>query len=138
MYKELFKQIAKKEDGKFFYKDYTGLSSNGVAYPYVLFLIKIKYKNHEIIIDNRTGTSFVGTAILKLDSATKPVNFEISTISHFVNLFLRKKNQFSIKSNNRNIKHFLKSNSAYNQLCEIGEKTNFNPVIKTHLEEKTN
>ena len=133
-----FKEIAEKENGKFYYKDENAASLNGVRYPYVLFLLQIDYKNHKIIIDNRTGTSFVGTATLILDTTTKSVDFEVSSISHFKNLFLRKKSRFNISSNNQNIKYFIKNNIAFNKLNNIGKKTAFNPDIKVNLAERPN
>lgn len=129
MYKEFFKNLAEKENGKFYFKDENISIGMGVRSPNVLYKIKFDYKNNPISIINRTGTAYVGIISCELNTTLQPVELEITNISHIQNLFLRKKKRLKIKSDNSNINYFLTKNDSINILNQIAKKENFSPII---------
>ncbi|WP_298321387.1 hypothetical protein [uncultured Aquimarina sp.] len=129
MYKKLFKELAEKENGKFYYQDNDIAIGGGVRSPNVIFKIKFKYKDNEFTIINRTGTAYVGTISCELSKDLQPIEFELNTISHLKNLFLRKKSRFKINTHNRNLKDFLSKNSSLKLLSKIADKEDFSPII---------
>ena len=128
MIDDIFKHIADKEQGEFLvYKDVVAIE-NAASGPYEVFQITFQYKDSEIIIDNRVGTTAYGIITCNLSSHISPVAFEIDTISHFKNLFFRKKSRFKVSSENENFKYFLK-NKALDPLNTIAKKLDFSPYI---------
>jgi len=130
MIKQYFKELAAQEQGKFYYYDEDVDIGGGSRNPYVIFLIKFYYRDHEIIVDNRTGTSFEGCITCNLASYAQPIDFEITSISHIANLFLRKKSRFKINCSNKNLGHFLKTNDSLKELSIIAQKEDFSPYIR--------
>ena len=68
MYREFFKNLAEKENGKFYFKDEDISIGMGVRSPNVLYKITFDYKNNPISIINRTGTAYVGIISCELFS----------------------------------------------------------------------
>ncbi|MBD3863080.1 hypothetical protein [Olleya marilimosa] len=129
MYRDFFKNLAEKENGKFYFKDEDISIGMGVRSPNVLYKITFDYKNNPISIINRTGTAYVGIISCELNTTLQPIEFEINNTSHIQNLFLRKKSRLKIKSDNSNINYFLTKNDCINILSQIAKKENFSPVI---------
>jgi hypothetical protein len=129
MYKEFFKNIAEKENGKFYFKDEDISIGMGVRSPNVLYKIGFDYKKNPFTIINRTGTAYVGTISCELNKTLQPIEFEINNISHIQNLFLRKKSRLKIKSDHSNINYFLTKNDSLKILSQIAKKENFSPII---------
>ncbi|MDY8135705.1 hypothetical protein [Aquimarina sp. 2201CG5-10] len=129
MIKTFFRNLAEKENGKIYYQDEDISIGDGVRSPNVIFIVKFTYKENQITILNRTGTAYVGEITCTLPSTSRPIQFELSSISHLTNFFLRKKSRLKITSENENIKHFFKNNSALNKLKEIAKKEDFSPLI---------
>lgn len=128
-YKGFFRNLAKQENGNFYFKDEDLSIGMGVRSPNVIFKVKFNYKNNLITVLNRTGTAYVGNVSCELHDSLQPIAFEINNISHLQNLFLRKKSRLKITSKNKNIIHFLKHNSNLQELSKIAEKDNFSPII---------
>lgn len=131
MFKTEFRRIADKENGKFYYEDKDIDVGLGVRSPNVTYVIKFEYKENSIMVYNRTGTAFTGEIVCILPSISKITPFEISTVSHLSNLFIRKKSRLKIKTKNKNINYFFKHNNAFNKLDKIVKKENFSPSIST-------
>lgn len=134
MYKEFFKNLAEKENGKFYFKDGDISVGMGVRSPNILYKINFDYKNNPFTIINRTGTAYIGWISCELNKTLQPIEFEINNTSHIQNLFLRKKSRLKIKSQNSNIKYFLTTNGSLKILSEIANKENFSPVITCKLD----
>lgn len=135
MYKEFFKKLAEKENGKFYFKDEDISIGMGVRSPNVLYQITFDYKNNPFTIIHRTGTAYVGTISCKLNTTLQPIEFEINNTSHIQNLFLRKKSRLKIKSDNTNINYFLTKNDSLHILNQIAKKENFSPIITCKFDE---
>jgi hypothetical protein len=129
MYKAFFKNLAEKENGKFFFLDENIAFGNGVRSPNVTYRVEFDYEDNHFTIINRTGTAYVATISCELSKASQPIEFEINNISHFTNLFLRKKSRLKIKADNQNIEYFLTKNLNFKRLVEIAERDKFSPVI---------
>lgn len=136
MFKSEFKRIAEKENGKFYFEDKDISIGLGVRSPNVTYIIKFEYNNSNFTIYNRTGTAYVGEISCDLPSTTPITHFEITSISHLLNLFIRKKSRFKIKSENKNLNYFLENNLALKQLNKIAKKENFSPLIHTYSDNK--
>ncbi|WP_034057304.1 hypothetical protein [Lacinutrix jangbogonensis] len=136
MRKRFFRDLADVEGGEFYFKDKDILSGHelGVRNPNVTYLLIFSYKDNQFSIFNSTGTSFVGEIACEFSSTLKPIEFELNSISYFLNLFLRRKNRFKIKSDNENIKHFLSKSEAMKKLILIAKKEAFNPFIVCEIE----
>ncbi|WP_299894312.1 hypothetical protein [uncultured Aquimarina sp.] len=131
---EFFKKIAENENGKLYLHDKDISFGDGTRSPNVIFKIKFEYKSNQFTIVNQTGTNYVGTISCKLSNDLQPIPFEIDTISHLKNLFLRRKSRFVLKSENQNVLHFLKTNNALNLLSEIADKEDFRPLVVCSLD----
>ena len=135
MYRKFFKNLAEKENGKFYFKDEDISIGMGARSPNVFYKITFDYKNNPFTIINRTGTAYVGTISCELNKILQPIEFEINNTSHFQNLFLRKKSRLKIKSENSNIKYFLTKNNSLNILNQIAKKDDFSPIITCEFDE---
>jgi hypothetical protein len=137
MIKAIFKEIAEKEQGVFHFQDSDVRIGGGVRSPNVNYLVKFKYKDCEFSILNTTGTSYEANITCKLSSSLQAVAFEITSISHLSNLFLRKKSRFKIKAENENITYFLKQNKALTALSILAHKDNYSPRIVCNKEARS-
>ena len=129
MYKAFFKNLAEKENGKFFFKDENIAFLDGVRSPNVTYRVEFDYDNNHFTIINRTGTAYVATISCELPKTIQPIEFEIINITHFRNMFLRKKSRLRIKSDNQNIEYFLTQNENYKHLEKIADRDKFSPII---------
>ena len=131
MKRTFFKKLAKIEGGTFYFKDKDIPSGNGlgVRSPNVTYLVKFNYKGHNFSVMNSTGNSFVGIITCNFSSTLMITDFKLDTISHFKNLFLRRKSRFKITSDNKNIKTFLLANKSLDKLNVIAKKEAFDPII---------
>lgn len=127
MIQTFFKKLAEKEGGTFSYEDAKTQALDGVSRPYVTFRLQFQYKQHHFTIVNTTGTQFVAHMLCKLDKSIRPVDFELSAISHFKNLFLRRKQRLKVSSQNKNLLYFLEQNAALQALRSFGKKESFSP-----------
>ena len=137
MYKAYFKNLAEKENGKFFFKDDNIAFGNGVRSPNVTYRVEFDYEDNHFTIINRTGTAYVATISCELSKTLQPIEFEINNITHFTNLFLRKKSRLKIKADNQNIKYFITKNLNYQLLEKIANRDKFSPVITCKKNSKT-
>ena len=138
MIKTYFKEIAERENGKFYFKDENVvIHITGARTPNVIFQIKFKYKGNKIVIKNRTGTNYIGSIICDFTSHLQIVEFKINSRSHLSNLFTRKKSRFIILCENKNFVHFLNTNMAFKKLSEIANKTNFTPEVDCIKKDKS-
>ncbi|MEP0265186.1 hypothetical protein [Dokdonia sp.] len=125
-----FKEIAAKENGTFYFSDSDIGIGGGVRSPHVILQLRIPYKDYEIFINNKTGTSFVGTYSCTLPLALKAPDFTIQTRNHLSTLFSRnKKNRFKITTEQEKLNEFLKKSSSLNALNTIAKDTIFEPYI---------
>ncbi len=137
MRRAIFKKIAEKENGKFHFQDSDLLVGGGVRSPKVIYLVKFEYKDCEFSILNTTGTSYEGNITCKLAKNLQSIAFEITTISHIANLFLRKKSRLKVKAENENISYFLTHNKAIKELSAIAKKENYSPWMVCDTEKHT-
>lgn len=137
MHKAIFKAIAEKENGKFYVQDSDISLGGGVRSPNVIYLIKFDYKDCAFTILNTTGTSYQANITCNLSKSLQVIAFEITSISHLSNLFLRKKSRFNVKSDNENIIYFLKQNKAIKKLSAIAQAHNFSPWMTCDTEAKS-
>ena len=72
-----------------------------------------------------------------LSSYIRPINFEIESISPFINLFLRRKSRFKVKCENKNFKYFLENRGLLVFSKEMKTK-NFAPIIFSKNESSSN
>jgi len=129
MYKSVFKELAERENGKFYYQDKDISIGMGVRSPSVIYKVVFSYKKNEFVIINKTGTNFIGTIRCKLSKTIQPIPFEINSISLFKYFLFRKKSRLRAISDNDNIIHFLNNNDYYGQLGQIAINHNFYPSI---------
>lgn len=129
-YINIFKEIAAKEQGTFYFSDNVLDIGGGIDSPNVIFHLKIPYKGHEISIINKTGTSFVGTYYCTLPLGLKAPDFTIETRSHFSTLFSRnKKKRFKIATDHTKLNTFLEKSTTLNTLNTIAKDHIFEPYI---------
>ncbi len=121
--------MSEKENGKFYFHDEDIPIMGGARSPNVIFKLTLEYKGNKISIINRTGTTYVGNITCKLSETIQPLEFELSSISHFKNLFLKRKNRFVIKTKNKSLASFFRKNTSLNKLGKIAQKENFSPLI---------
>jgi hypothetical protein len=136
MYKSYFKNLAEKENGKFYFRDEDISIGMGVRSPNVIYKVTFDYKDNHFTIINRTGTAYVGSISCELSKSLQPIQFEINNISHIQNLFLRKKSRLKIIADNPNIKYFLTENENLESLSKIADKEKFSPIITCELDKK--
>ena len=138
MYKAIFKELAEKENGKFYFQDKDISIGGGVRSPNVIYKLTFDYKDNEFTIINRIGTAYVGTISCKLSKTIQPIAFEINSISHIKNLFLRKKSRLNIHTDNENLRFFIENNRNYKLLSKIADKENFSPIITCEFDDNWN
>jgi len=129
MYKTYFKNLAEKENGNFYFKDDNLVFGDGVRSPNVTYIVKFDHGDNHFTVINRTGTAYVATISCKLSKSIQPIEFEINNISHFNNLFLRRKKLLEINTKNQNIKYFLTHNDNFESLERIAGNNKFSPII---------
>ncbi len=133
MYTTFFKEIAKKENGKFYLHDKNISIGGGVRSPNIIYKLKFSYNNNNFIITYQVGNTNVGTIHCELSKSLKPIEFEINSISHLKNLFLRKKNRLKVKTSDENFSCFINNNHSFEALNQIASKENFSPYIYSKL-----
>jgi hypothetical protein len=131
MRRKFFTNLAEKEGGKFYFrdKDIGSAIGLGVRSPNVNYIVKFLYKENEFTVLNSTGTSFCGEITCSFSSTTRPIKFKLNSISHFKNIFLRRKNRFKIKTKNENLEYFILKSQNMKKLNEISKKEAFDPTI---------
>lgn len=134
MIEKKLKQIAFNENGKYSLNEYKRVFADGSRSPEDKHVILFSYKDCTIRI-----FIAVGIANRSIITATLPPNktvpdFEIQSISHFVNLFLRRKSRCKVKCIDTNFKLFLekKALSVFNHVMKA---KNFSPTIFTQKKE---
>lgn len=129
MLKTEFKKIAKEEGATLIIQDKKIDIGGGVRSPDLAFLLGLQYKGRTINISNSTGTYFVGQISCVIFEPKESLEFEMTTRSHFSNLFSRKKDRFKIVSQNVNIGVFMRHSVGLTKLKTIAKDTVFEPTI---------
>ena len=129
MHIDFFKNLAEKENGKFYFSDGNMSFTDGSRIPDVTYQVKFVYKGNKFELNNRTGVSFEAQCYCNLNDNLKPSEFEIECISHFKKLFLRKQHRLKIKSEDPALHSFIVNNKYFKQLGELGVKEDFSPAI---------
>lgn len=75
MYKDFFKKLAEKENGKFLYHDNDISVGMGIRSPNVSYRVIFDYKKNPFAIINRTGTAYVGLISCELDRTLQPLEY---------------------------------------------------------------
>ncbi|CAL2101955.1 conserved protein of unknown function [Tenacibaculum sp. 190130A14a] len=101
---------------------------DGSREPFETYTLKLKHKNNLIVVRNTIGAQASGQVVCSLNPDIKFIDFEIDTIHHFINLFLRKQSRFKVKSTNSNFKLFLQEN-ALKELEPLSTQVAFDPYI---------
>ena len=137
MKRAIFRAIAEKENGEFYFQDADIKVGGGVRSPNVNYLIKFIYKDCVFSVLNTCGLSFEANITCKLAKNLQAIPFEITSIPHLTNLFLRKKSRFKIKAENENMSYFLKQNKALKELSILAHKDNYSPWMVCDTKEQT-
>ncbi|WP_299208505.1 hypothetical protein [uncultured Dokdonia sp.] len=129
-YVNIFKNIASKEQGAFYFSDSDLDIGGGLYSPNVVFHLKIPYKHHQISIINKMGTSYVGIYSCVLPLSLKAPDFTINTKSHLSTLFSTdKKDRFKIVTHHRKLQTFLERSTSLKALNTIAKDTAFESYI---------
>lgn len=137
MMESKLEQIASNENGKYSVKEYTKVFADGSRCPEVEQKIQFSYNDCDIDISISTGFVETATINCSLSSYIRPLNFEIESISPFINLFLRRKSRFKVKCKNKNLKYFLENNALL-IFNDIMKTKNFAPNIYSKKEGSSN
>ncbi|MEM5566330.1 hypothetical protein WNY78_14505 [Psychroserpens sp. AS72] len=101
----------------------------GVISPNCVFLLNLNYKGRTIKIKNATGTYFYGNVQSVILNRQSSLEFQLTTKSHFTNLFSRKKDRFKIQTSSNDIKTFIQTSESILGLRQITQKDVFEPTI---------
>lgn len=128
IYKYNFQKIAEQEDAIFMFNEDTIDLGNGSRDFDMTYHLSLEYKDRTINIINKTGTTGVGRVVCIISSSQKDsLVFEMITRSHFVSLFF--KNRYKLKTQNPNIKYFLRHSKSFKEMKDIAKRTSFEPTI---------
>jgi len=108
--KKFFLELSKIENGEYKYKEQIISTGMGSRSPYDVHILKINYKDQQIIIKNEIGTANIGSVLCELPISIKQTEFSIRTRSHFFKLFSKDENAFIIKCLNDNLKNYFHTN----------------------------
>lgn len=100
----------------------------GSFIPISTYFINKEYRGYSIEIKMELGNHNLCEMNLRMNQNYIP-DFEITSIDHFMNLFLRKKNILSIKTKDRNYKEFLLQATIQSNLENIAKQNSFEPKI---------
>ena len=126
---EEFEDIAKQLGATLHISESTVGVGGGATSPDCVFLLDLIYKGKTIHIKNATGTHFYGYIQSTILPRESPLEFKLTTISHFSNLFLRKKDRFKIQTASNDIKSFIRTNESVTGLRETAKMDVFEPTI---------
>ena len=129
MNKSYFENLAEDENGKLTINSENVSTNIGAKSPSIIYKLRLNYKESEIIINCKTGTSFVGNINCKLSKNIKATPFEINTISQLKSLFYRKNNRFKIITKKEYFYNFLINNEPLKFLNQVAIKENFTTII---------
>ncbi len=129
MLKTEFEKIAIEEGASLTIQDEKIDFGGGVRSPNLIFSLTLEYRGRTINISNSTGTYFVGRIDCIISNSKESFEFEMTTRSHFSNLFSRKKDQFKLVSQNINVEVFLGNSVGLSKLKTIAKNTLFEPTI---------
>lgn len=127
-FEQAIKKITKNLDGKLNINKEKVSFADGSVHPLETYLITLEYRGLRINFKNTIGYQASGKVTCLVDNAIPIFDFEISTISHFINLFLRKENRFKVKCSDIHFKTYLKK-KALKELEYISSQTSFDPYI---------
>jgi len=137
MIKDFFIKLESKENGKYIFKAETLYTGKGTRGEEDTHFLTLKYKGCQIKVIYKLGVSNVG--LITCDSieakdqlAIKP--FEIYSISHLFNLFLRKNNRLAVRSKDLKLKRSILNSKEFIELCKISKALNFSPIIYNKAE----
>ncbi|MEC3906227.1 hypothetical protein VOI54_04310 [Tamlana sp. 2201CG12-4] len=122
------KQIADNENGEYSIKEHKRVFTDGSRCPEIEHKIQFSYTECNIEILISTGFKEAANINCTLSSYIQSLDFEIESISPFINLFLRKKSRFKVKCRHKNFKYFLE-NKALIIFEETMKTKNFAPNI---------
>lgn len=126
--KSIFEEIASIEDGIFSVAENTVGGLNGEYLPDLNYNLEIKYRGSDIVVNNRTGTTAIGSIICIMPKMEEQRSFQLFTRSHFASLFLRG-GRFRFKGDER-VKSFMERSNSFSILKKISKDTAFEPTIK--------
>ncbi len=130
-----FLRIAETENAEYSFQEKKVDLGGGARSPYIIHLLKLKYKGCLITIKNETGTSFNGLITCVIQTQKKSLTFQLTTRSHLTTLFSKNNQRFKIESGNININNFLKNSNSIALLNEIAKKDTFEPQITGKYED---
>ena len=127
--KLLFEKLAEElENTTFKCEDYIVEGAGFSNLPISVYSLEVIYNQNKIIIENELGNHNFGKVEMVLKDKNLP-EFEITNVNHFVNLFLRKKNMFNVKSSNLTFKKYLEEKLIDSNLEQIAKDNLFEPKI---------
>lgn len=132
-----FKKIALAENGQYDKNETTVSLFDSSRCPEIHYRVYFNYEDCFIDIQIKTGLVNAARAEIRLSPNITPVKFEINSIDHFTNLFLRKKSRFKVKCKNKKFKNFLE-NKGLCSFNQIMESQNFDPTFFTQKTDSTN
>lgn len=137
MIESRLKQIASNENGEYSVKEQSRIFADGSRCPEIEHRIQISYNDCDIKIFISTGFLEIANVNCILSSYIRPIDFEIESVSPFMNLFLRRKSIFKVKCKNKNFKYFLENKALLIFDDDINTK-NFAPTIYSKKEGRSN
>lgn len=127
-FEQAIKKITKTLDGKLNVNKEKVYFADGSIDPLETYIITLEYQGFTINVKNTIGYQASGKVTCLIDNTIPIDDFEINTISHFINLFLRKENRFKVKCSDVHFKTYLKK-KALKELEFISSETSFDPYI---------
>uniref|UniRef100_UPI0025D3293A hypothetical protein n=1 Tax=Winogradskyella sp. TaxID=1883156 RepID=UPI0025D3293A len=113
--------------------------TDGSRSPHLVYKMNIDYKGKTIHFVNKTGTEFYGLVTCDFPKVMEKLDFEISTRSHFISLFVGSNQRIKVKTQSAQINSFFKQSSAFRELRRISKDTVFEPsIIGTNVNGKYN
>lgn len=134
---KVIRDIANKENGTLWIEDSKDIFINGSRSPNSTYIIKVNYKDVDIILFNEIGTISSGKITCQLNLNQQYPTFEILTKSHFESIFLGKNSRLKIKSQSKRLKDVLKREFQKNRINHFFEHTRFEPYIFSETKNNT-
>jgi hypothetical protein len=128
--KEVFREIAKKENGKLFIKDEIVSMGMGERSPNAIYTIRLLYRDVEITVLNEVGTTAIGTITCQFPFDIDVPIFELETRSNFFTLFRGQQNRFRITCKNTKFRNYLWEQISNPDILNFVKKYQFEPYLE--------
>lgn len=127
---DVFKAIANEIGCEYSKKDEKYLLPTGSSLPISTYKLTVSHKGNTFWLKNTFGNSDRGELELYLPKLSGRSEFEITTKSHFMTLFSKKKQRLNISCEDETIVYILTRALNASWLNEYLQKAAFDPYIK--------